>query len=109
MLVHHLYTTGAAFCTPPLSHHSGLSQYKKASYQGLIALNGRYRTMFFIRATGFEPATSSSQSWRSTRLSYALLLVDEMSGHKKSGSGRVRTADTRIFNPLLYQLSYRAT
>ena len=61
-----------------------------------------------LGATGFEPATSSSQSWRSTRLSYALLLVDEMSGHKKSGSGRVRTADTRIFNPLLYQLSYRA-
>ena len=30
------------------------------------------------------------------------------SRHKKSGSGRVRTADTRIFNPLLYQLSYRA-
>ncbi len=25
-----------------------------------------------------------------------------------SGSGRNRTADTRIFNPLLYQLSYRA-
>lgn len=30
-------------------------------------------------------------------------------GHKKNGSGRDRTADTRIFNPLLYQLSYRAT
>jgi hypothetical protein len=25
------------------------------------------------------------------------------------GSGRNRTADTRIFSPLLYQLSYRAT
>jgi hypothetical protein len=25
-----------------------------------------------------------------------------------SGSGRNRTADTRIFSPLLYQLSYRA-
>lgn len=30
-------------------------------------------------------------------------------GHKNGGSGRNRTADTRIFNPLLYQLSYRAT
>ena len=32
-------------------------------------------------------------------------------GQKKSTSGgptRVRTRDTRIFNPLLYQLSYRA-
>jgi hypothetical protein len=25
------------------------------------------------------------------------------------GLGRNRTTDTRIFNPLLYQLSYRAT
>ena len=33
----------------------------------------------------------------------------EKSGYKKNGSGRDRTADTRIFNPLLYQLSYRAT
>src|SRR5512135_1553354 len=28
--------------------------------------------------------------------------------HKTGGSGRNRTTDTRIFNPLLYQLSYRA-
>ncbi len=27
---------------------------------------------------------------------------------KKGGSGRNRTADTGIFNPLLYRLSYRA-
>jgi predicted glutamine amidotransferase len=27
---------------------------------------------------------------------------------KNGGSGRNRTADTRIFNPMLYQLSYRA-
>jgi hypothetical protein len=26
----------------------------------------------------------------------------------EGGSGRNRTADTRIFNPMLYQLSYRA-
>ncbi len=29
-------------------------------------------------------------------------------GLSKSGSGRNRTADTRIFSPLLYRLSYRA-
>ncbi len=28
--------------------------------------------------------------------------------HLKGGSGRNRTADTRIFSPLLYRLSYRA-
>jgi hypothetical protein len=27
---------------------------------------------------------------------------------KEGGSSRNRTSDTRIFNPLLYQLSYRA-
>ncbi|MBR5876262.1 MAG: hypothetical protein IKZ10_05430, partial [Akkermansia sp.] len=30
-------------------------------------------------------------SWRSTRLSYALLKVDEKCGHKKSGSGAGRS------------------
>ncbi len=29
--------------------------------------------------------------------------------HKNGGSGRNRTADTRIFSPLLYRLSYRAS
>ena len=29
-------------------------------------------------------------------------------GMEFGGLGRDRTADTRIFNPLLYQLSYRA-
>ena len=28
--------------------------------------------------------------------------------YPKGGPGRNRTADTRIFNPLLYQLSYQA-
>jgi hypothetical protein len=28
--------------------------------------------------------------------------------NKNGGLGQNRTADTRIFNPLLYQLSYRA-
>ena len=34
----------------------------------------------------------------------------EASCHRlmEGGSGRNRTADTRIFNPMLYQLSYRA-
>jgi hypothetical protein len=31
-----------------------------------------------------------------------------LTGYERNGaSGRIRTADTRIFNPLLYQLSYR--
>ena len=30
-------------------------------------------------------------------------------GRENGGSGRNRTVDTRIFSPLLYRLSYRAT
>ncbi len=32
-----------------------------------------------------------------------------VSGKGDGGLGRNRTTDTRIFNPLLYQLSYQAT
>ena len=51
------------------------------------------------------------------QLSYSRVLTGER-GQRKSpsqrrafqfgGLGRNRTADTRIFNPLLYRLSYRA-
>ena len=36
------------------------------------------------------------------QLSYRALMLSD------GGSGRNRTADTRIFSPLLYRLSYRA-
>lgn len=63
-----------------------------------------------VGKTGFEPATSCSQSRRSTRLSYFPYKRGiKKLGEKNGGSGRDRTADTGIFNPLLYRLSYRAT
>ena len=63
-----------------------------------------------VGKTGFEPATSCSQSRRSTRLSYFPYKKGiKKLGEKNGGSGRDRTADTGIFNPLLYRLSYRAT
>ena len=34
-------------------------------------------------------------------------LPDELNPHKSGGPGRNRTNDTRIFSPLLYQLSYQ--
>src|SRR5690606_18262286 len=52
------------------------------------------------RKTGFEPATPALARRCSTP--EPLPLAD-------GGSGRNRTADTRIFSPLLYQLSYRTT
>ena len=60
-----------------------------------------------VGKTGFEPATSCSQSRRSTRLSYFPYKKGiKKLGEKNGGSGRDRTADTGIFNPLLYRLSY---
>ena len=49
------------------------------------------------RATRLELATSTLARWRSTRCATPA----------NGASGRSRTNDTRIFNPLLYQLSYR--
>src|SRR5690606_29171222 len=34
--------------------------------------------------------------------------IKKMIGRESGGPGRNRTTDTRIFNPLLYQLSYQA-
>jgi hypothetical protein len=37
------------------------------------------------------------------------MTLEREGGRKNGGSGRNRTVDTRIFSPLLYRLSYRAT
>ena len=50
------------------------------------------------REKGFEPSTLGLGSRCSTT---------ELLPHVYGASGRTRTADTRIFSPLLYQLSYR--
>ena len=49
------------------------------------------------RMTGLEPATSTLARWRSTRWATSA----------NGAFGRNRTNDTRIFSPLLYQLSYK--
>ena len=49
------------------------------------------------RMTGLEPATSTLARWRSTRCATSA----------NGAFGRNRTNDTRIFSPLLYQLSYK--
>ena len=86
-----------------------------------------------VGKTGFEPATPWSQTKCSTKLSYfpkygapegirtpdllvrsQTLYPAELRAHSSDliningGSGQNRTADTRIFSPLLYRLSYRA-
>ena len=59
-----------------------------------------------VGKTGFEPATSCSQSRRSTRLSYFPYKKEGLEiGRKNGGSGRDRTADILLVRQTLSQLS----
>ena len=53
-----------------------------------------------MEESGFEPLNPKERIYSPSRLATSLLL--------HGGAGQNRTADTRSFNPLLYQLSYRA-
>ena len=53
-----------------------------------------------MEESGFEPLNPKERIYSPSRLATLLLL--------HGGAGQNRTADTRSFNPLLYQLSYRA-
>ena len=53
-----------------------------------------------VEESGFEPLNPKERIYSPSRLATSLLL--------HGGAGQNRTADTRSFNPLLYQLSYRA-
>ena len=61
--------------------------------------------LFTCRSTmeegGFEPPNSERAVLQTAAFSHFATPPDD-------GAGRNRTADTRSFNPLLYQLSYRA-
>ncbi len=54
-----------------------------------------------MEESGFEPLNPKERIYSPSRLASSLLL--------HGGAGQNRTADTWSFNPLLYQLSYRAT
>ncbi len=57
------------------------------------------------RLMGIEPTNARATIWCVNH--FATTAIPQLFVCK-SGSGRNRTADTRIFSPLLYQLSYRA-
>ena len=66
-----------------------------------VALPLGYSPIINMEEGGFEPPNPKERFYRPsrlTRLRYSPI----------NGAGRNRTADTRSFNPLLYQLSYRA-
>ena len=57
-------------------------------------------TPIMVEESGFEPLNPKERIYSPSRLATSLLL--------HGGAGQNRTADTWSFNPLLYQLSYRA-
>ena len=57
-------------------------------------------TPLMVEESGFEPLNPKERIYSPSRLATSLLL--------HGGAGQNRTADTWRFNPLLYQLSYRA-
>ena len=83
----HHWHVSAFFCN---REFQGISYYKKTA-----TLSPVWRLLIFMRHRGFEPRTTwlkvkCSTDWANTP--YA--------------QNRNRTSDTRIFSPLLYQLSY---
>ena len=57
-----------------------------------------------VHPKGIEPLTFWFVAKHSIQLSYERVTTFKKNG----GSGQDRTADTRIFSPVLYRLSYRA-
>ena len=58
-------------------------------------------------AEGLEPPTAGFGDRCSAKLSYAPSYLGPINC-SASGWGRIRTADTRVFSAVLYQLSYPA-
>ena len=71
-----------------------------------------------MEADGFEPPNPEGTDLQSAAFGHfakppryktiTIKLVHRKRDETNGGSRRNRTADTRIFSPLLYQLSYRA-
>ena len=61
-----------------------------------------------VRPKGFEPLTFWFVAKHSIQLSYERIYAPNLSKKSNGGFGQNRTADTRIFSPLLYRLSYEA-
>jgi 2-octaprenylphenol hydroxylase len=64
----------------------------------------------FYSGRGSAPRAFATASWGATQsmIGFAQMKKPKLKPGCFGGSGRNRTTDTRIFNPLLYRLSYRA-
>ncbi len=83
--------------TKYLSHKTLLIQIEKGP-------TANCRSLYLVRLAGLEPARALAHH----PLKMACLPFHHNRMEYKNGaSGQNRTVDTRIFSPLLYQLSYR--
>lgn len=71
--------------------------------EGRCSIQMSYGRTKMVGAEGFEPPTLWSQTRCATKLRYAPTIFKINGGQRQN-----RTADTRIFSPLLYRLSYLA-
>ena len=76
----------------------GIEPTPKVLETFVLPLN--YTPKLMVVGDGFEPPNPKERIYSPPRLATSL------PHHRKSGSGRNRTADTWIFSPLLYRLSY---
>ena len=91
---------GGGFTVHRIWPLSNLTVEKKYYCFWSSAVLKRLRTTKNGAGEGVEPPTCWLQISCSSQLSYTSI-------HKNGGSRQNRTVDTRIFNPLLYRLSYR--
>ena len=68
---------------------------------------GFYRKTAGKRRSLTERENGAGDEARTRYLHLGKVALYQMSYARNGASGRDRTGDTRIFNPLLYQLSYR--
>ncbi len=86
------------FATSAMAGVAGIEPTLTVLETAVLPLN--YTPINKMEESGFEPLNPKERIYSPSRLATSLLL--------HGGAGQNRTADTRSFNPLLYQLSYRA-
>ena len=74
----------------------------KATIAATVSADGARK-----KAPSFDGAFGAGDEARTRYLHLGKVALYQMSYARNGASGRDRTGDTRIFSPLLYQLSYR--
>ena len=69
-------------------------------------VNTEFTVLFPDERAGIRTPDNLIKSQVLYHLSYTPLIIDYLSFGKENAQSRNRTSDTRIFSPLLYQLSY---